>query len=79
MSIQLSRERVEAMVAKAASRIIKIETEQGSLQMHPVERGLFDIFHGEGFSRHSRYRYNKGRWFHISGLVMNPSLLPANV
>lgn len=75
--INLTRNRVEAMVAKAAGRIIKIENEQTTLQMHPVERGLYDVFQGEGWAKHSRYRHNKGRWFHVSGLVLNPALLPS--
>jgi hypothetical protein len=61
------------MAQKAASRIIKTD----NLHLIPVERGLYDVFHGEGFGNHGRYRNYKGRWYFVSGQpVRSPYDLP---
>jgi len=64
--------REQQMASNAAVRITKIN----GLQLHPVERGLFDVFDGDGFTHHSRYRHYKGKWFHVSGKSVNVARLP---
>lgn len=60
------------MAAHAASRIIKVN----GLQFHPIERGLYDVFGGQGFATAGRYRHYKGRWFHVSGVRFDTALFP---
>lgn len=62
----------EQMAKKAASRIIKAN----NLQLHPVERGVFDVFSGDGWEQHSRYRNYHGVWHHMAGAKLNKELLP---
>lgn len=61
------------LAKKAASRILRNEV----YQLHPVERGIYDVFAGEGFKLHARYRNYHGRWFRISGAVFNHDKFPA--
>ena len=62
----------EKQAAHAASRI----TKTNGLQIHPIERGLFDVFDGEGWETHGRYRNYHGRWFHVSGQSFDKTRFP---
>lgn len=56
----------------AANRIIKAN----NLQIHPIERGLFDVFSGNGWENHGRYRNYRGVWYHVSGMAVDKASLP---
>ena len=57
---------------RAASRILKHK----DLQLHPVERGVYDVFDSEGFRNHGRYRHYKGVWHHMSGIKIDKTRFP---
>jgi len=72
MTVYQLSQRDVAMAKRANERIIKTN----GLQIHPVERGVYDVFSGEGFNLHSRYRNYKGVWHHMSGERLDKALLP---
>lgn len=70
--MKVDQQRDAAMAGRANARIIKVN----GLQIHPVERGMYDVFSGDGFDTHSRYRNYKGVWHHMRGERLDKALLP---
>lgn len=40
------------------------------IQIHRVRNNVVDVFRGDGWSGHSRYCRIKGKWTHVSGMVL---------
>jgi len=56
-------------------KVRSIKQEDGSL-VYPIELGLFDVFQGKGWSRHSRYRrLRSGTFVYVSGQQLPDSFL----
>ena len=60
----------------AAQQFQKKVIKHGSLSIYPVAQGIVDIFQGNGWGTHSRYRNYKGRWFWLSGARIEAERLP---
>lgn len=61
---------------QAARNFQKKVSQHGTLTFVPVAQGIVDIFQGDGWSGHSRYRNYKGRWFWLSGARIEAERLP---
>lgn len=56
-------------------KVRSIKQEDGSL-VYPIELGLFDVFQGKGWARHSRYRrLRSGTFVYVSGQQLSDSFL----
>lgn len=61
---------------QAAVNFQKKVISHGTLSLYPVAQGIVDIFQGDGWTTHSRYRNYKGRWFWLSGARIDAERLP---
>ena len=59
-----------------AQQFQKKVKQHGSLTIIPVAQGIVDVFQGQGWATHSRYRNYRNRWFWLAGARIEAERLP---